>query len=714
MATEVAEALAGTIATQVARILSQRERISVEAIQDLVEQQLMAHGHYDAAKHYILYREQHRKLRAERPIDEGTKEIFAETAKHFTGPHRQLQLTQAFDKFSRFNHNIGRRETWLETADRVVGFFRSELAKQDRQLPPELWQELHHGLVAMEVTPSLRAVQMAGPPLERCNSGVFNCWFQGMDGPRAMAEELYLLMQGGGVGFSVESRYVDAWPRVRKQTTKHPATPVGIEDDTEAWCDAVQLGLQTWLDGRDVEFDYSAIRPKGAVLRTKGGRSSGPEPLRNLLTFMRQTVLGAQGRRLTSLEIHDMTCMTHRIVLLGGVRRASGISLSDLDDTDLRDCKKGAFWNQHEYRNQANNSAVYDEKPSAVEFMEEWLSLAKSGSGERGIFNRGSLHKQLPERRKRRGLVFGCNPCGEVVLRSRQACNLSIAVGRGADNVEDLVRKTRLAALWGICQSLLTRFRYLNSEWAKNVAEERLLGVDIMGGMDCPLLLPGAPGREQLFQRLRHEVIEVDREWAERWQLPYSAATTCVKPGGDSSVLLDTSPSLKPYHGEHYIRRIRLERENPVAKVLTDAGVPVFDDYDRSGMRVFEFPCQAPAGGITLAQHQSMDQLENWLEWKRHYTEHNPSVSVMVRPEDWLAVGNWVYAHWDEVGGLSFFPYDGGVYPLAPYETISAEEYAQRQAAFPEIEWWKIARYEQEDNTTLSQTVACAGGACQI
>jgi ribonucleoside-diphosphate reductase alpha chain len=633
--------------------------------------------------------------------------------KHFTGINRHMQVVQAFDKYSRYRHDLNRRETWPETCQRVIDFARKHCENKGLKVTPSEWAELHDGMLEMRASPSMRVVQMAGASLERCHVGVYNCAFQFIDGPRAMAEQLYILMQGSGAGFSVEGEHaVDKWPRVKKQTGEKDETFV-VPDTTEGWCDALFAGVTTWLNGRDIDYDFSGVREKGTLLKTKGGTASGPGPLKEVLNFCRQKILSRQGRRLTAIDLHDMTCYTHRIVQMGGVRRASGISLSDLHDAEMRGCKSGAFFNTHPWRNQANNSAVYDEKPSAVEFMEEWLALAKSGSGERGIFNRGEVRNQMPQRRKLGDYVFGTNPCGEIILRPHEFCNLSIGIMKHGYDLKDLFHSIRLATIWGTIQSTMTDFGYLRPEWKQNCEEERLLGVDILGYIDCPYLQPGASDRAGLLKELCAHAVQINGEWAKRFGISGAAAVTCLKPAGNSSTLFDTEN--KPHQSKYWIRRMRIESESPVAKVLQDHGVPNTPDYDGSGLDVFDFPCMAPGDDpIVISDMSAIDQLENWKEIKTCYTEHNPSVSIYVRDEEWLTVGQWVYANWEIVGGLSFFPYDDNVYPLAPFETIDKAEYEKRMAAFPDIDWSKLVRYEKTDKTKLALDYACVGGSCAM
>jgi len=565
----------------------------------------------------------------------------------------------------------------------------------------------------LESSPSMRLIQMAGPSLDRCQTGVYNCSFQFLRSPTDMAEELYLLMQGCGVGFSVEyENSVDHWPRVKRQTGVKLPTHV-IPDSTEGWCDAYRIGLETWLDGNDIDFDFSKIRGKGTVLKTKGGRASGPQPLKDLLAFTRQRILQRQNQRLSSLDLHDINCYAHRIVQMGGVRRASGISLSDLIDGEMQNAKSGEFWNTNPQRNQANNSAVYEEKPSIIEFMQEWLSLAKSGTGERGIFNRGALGQQMPARRDN-GHVFGVNPCGEIILRNKQFCNLSIAVIRPTDSWPVIRKKVLLATMWGTIQSTMTNFSYVCGLWKENCEEERLLGVDLLGHLDHPLFRPGSEGLDVRLQELRDLAVGENARLANVFGIPASAAVTCGKPSGDSSQFYDTAAGFKPHHGEYYVRRFRVDSTDPVGLMLKDHGVPCFEDYDNAGLMVLEFPIKSPEGAILLGDQTAIEQLEHWKAFKVNFTEHNPSVTIYVQEHEWLLVGQWVYSHWENVGGLSFMQHFGGVYPLAPYEAIDKAEYDKRKSEFPKIDWSKLMRYENEDKTTGAQTYACTSDSCSL
>lgn len=697
------------IAAAVEKVTKKKERVTVEDIQDLVEVQLMNLELHEALRHYILYRDERRKLRSN--IDPVDAAFVRDQKKFFP---TELQAFQFADKYARFNVEKGRRETWPEAVDRVIEFFQKSHLAPLRSDP--VWLELRAGMLNMEATPSMRVLQMAGPALERCHVGVYNCAYVALDSLQKFPELLYVLMQGTGVGFSVEAEYVSDLPKIKKQAPCEKILWI-IADSTEGWCNALKEGLQAWFNGSDIEFDYGSIRAAGTALKTKGGRASGPGPLRELLTFVRNKVLANQGRRLSTLDVHDIACYCGRIVEVGGVRRAAEISLSDLDDVDMQRAKFGNFYNAEPQRAMANNSAVYNEKPSAVDFMAEFLSLAQSGSGERGVFNRGGALQQIPKRRRK--AQFGVNPCGEILLRDREFCNLSVAIARPDDTEEDLARKVRLAAIFGTLQSTLTNFAYISPEWKKNCEEERLLGVDINGQMDCRLLrAPKTHGEEDsrrlLQARLKHVTIATNEIWAKRLGIKPSVAVTCVKPSGNSSVLFNVSPGLHARHSAYYIRRTTVSANGPMAQLLKAEGVPYQVSYSNNANLLFEFPVKAPDGAILKGDLSALQQLENWRDWKISYTEHNPSVTITVKPDEWLEVGNWVYAHWDIVGGLSFHPASDSVYAQAPYEEITAAEYEKRAAAFPAIDYAKLAYYEHDDQTTVAQDFACVSGFCEV
>lgn len=626
-----------------------------------------------------------------------------------------LQTVQFLDKYARWDDQWQRRETWPETCARVMAFFRHH--PPFAAVPETIWSQLEAGLRSMEALPSMRIVQMAGPPLMRCHVGAYNCAYLPLDSWRAFSELLYILMQGTGVGFSVESMYVDQLPTIAPHRVGEAPIHHEIVDTTEGWCEALEEALVCTSQGYDVEFDYAAIRPYGAPLKVKGGRASGPEPLRHLLTTVARKIRAQAGRKLTSLDCHDIACLCGSIVQVGGVRRAAEISLSDFGDPLLRDAKNGQFWLIHPERAMANNSAVYTTKPSMADFMEEWTNLMRAGTGERGIFNREAAMETMPERRLRYP-GMGTNPCGEIVLRPRQFCNLSIAVAREDDDGVTLSRKVKLAAIWGTLQSMLTNFHFIRDEWRKNCEEERLLGVDITGIQDCRALMFDNPRRAAMLAHLREVAINVNKEMAALLGIEESAAVTCIKPSGNSSQLLDCSSGLHPRYARYYIRRLRLGAGSPVAALLREAGVTnhpeVGQDPLSPSVRVFDFPIASPKDALTRHDMDAIAQLENWLDLKRFYTEHNPSCTIYVEEDEWLAVGAWVWEHWDEVGGLAFLPKDGGIYELAPYEEITKEEYERLAAAFPVIDFDRLDMYEYGDTTELNREFACTGDRCEL
>lgn len=636
-----------------------------------------------------------------------------------------LQQTVYYDRYARWNHKLGRRETWEETVDRVMVFFAARMERKGLyKSVADMLVDLYDAMLAGDVMPSMRIVQMAGPALERCNVGAYNCAYLPLQDWRSFGELLYILMQGTGVGFSVEQQYVEQLPAIKLQTG---ATSLYVvEDTTESWADALVCGLHTWASGEDVEFDYSRVRPFGTPLKTKGGTASGPEPLKQLLDFARTMMLRHQGRKLSSLNAHDLACFCGSIVQVGGVRRAAEISLSDLDDHKMRDAKQGQFWLTAPERAMANNSAVYTSKPSMRDFMTEWTQLMNSGTGERGIFNREGVIRQLPDRRTKeietkwgnKPIQFGVNPCGEIILRPYEFCNLSIAVARPDDTEETLARKVTLATQFGILQSLLTDFNYIRPEWKKNCEEERLLGVDITGQMDCPLLNGHTFIPDDAYFALRIVATREAQRLATLLNIPMPAAVTCVKPSGNSSQLLGTSSGLHPRYAEYYIRRVRITAGNPIANFLIAQGMTHHPEVGQSPTHpttwVFDFPVQSPEGAVLRKDVTALRQLEQWLACKTYYTEHNPSITVYVRDDEWMEVGAWVYKHWDMVGGISFLPYDGGIYNLAPYQEITKDEYERLTAQRPRLDWGQLQQYENGDTTSVNTDYACVGSSCEI
>lgn len=677
---------------------------SVEEVQDIVEMVLQAAGEFDAAKHYILYRAEQARRREERPIPPEVRQAFAESAHYFPTP---LQKFQFFDKYARFNYELGRRETWIETVDRAVAFLH-ELAGD--RLPAGTYERIRQAILAMQVMPSMRLLAMAGPAARRSHITLYNCSYQPVESIASFVEGLIISMSGCGVGFSVESRYVENFPRIKRQTGRDLGT-FTVDDSAEGWVEALRLGLETWFDGGDVHFDFSQLRPAGAPLRTKGGRASGAEPLRKMLKFVRSRILSRQGSFLRPIDAHDMMCAVGNSAVSGGVRRTALISLFDHDDTDMLTCKMGDFDRENSQRWNANNSAVWPEGGlTQLEFMKRFLEMIEAGRGEPGIFNRHAAIEMRPDGRK--PAEFGVNPCGEVILRPWQFCNLSSAIARVDDTVESLRDKVELAAIIGTIQSLATHFPGLRQQWRANCEEERLLGVDITGQMDSPLAQEA-----RVKEQMRSLAREANRRTAAALGITPSAAITCVKPSGNSSQLVDCASGLHARWAPYYLRNVRVAASSPIFKVLRDAAVPMSPENGQSPEDattwVVHFPVQAPAGAITRNDRSAIEQCEYWLQNKLHWTEHNPSCTIVYRPDEVIDLMKWVWEHRDVLGGITFLPAFDANYAQMPYVEMSREEYERRVAAFPAIDFSKMYRYEDKDLTTVAQELACFSGTCE-
>jgi len=684
---------------------------TVEGVQDIVEKELILEDYVKTAKAYILYREERARAReAKGEIPEEVKKFVAEGKKYFRNPMSEFVY---YRTYSRWLPNAGRRETWIETVDRYMGFMKENLGTK---LTDKEYDEIRMAILKQEVMPSMRLLWSAGDAARKTNVTGYNCSFIAPSCAQDLGEIMYLLMCGTGVGYSVESQNAQMFPQIKKQTSKKLPTHV-VHDSKEGWADAYVLGVKTWFNGEDINFDYSKLRPAGARLLTMGGKSSGPEPLISLIDFTRERMLKKQGRRLSNLDLHDIICKIGEVVVSGGVRRSALISLSDLDDHDMRHAKDGQFYLTDPQRMMANNSAVYWQKPSNTEFLDEWVSLMKGGSGERGIFNRGSIPKQVPARRwktlEKDFDTCGVNPCGEIILKSKQFCNLSEVVARTEDTEETLIKKARLAAILGTYQSSLTNFGYLSKEWKENCEEERLLGVSITGQWDCK-----AVRNPEVMQKIRDEAVKMNKEYAKRFGINASAAVTAVKPSGTVSQLVDAASGMHPRNSQYYIRRIRIAATDSLFKMMKDQGVPYHPEVGQSAESavtyVLEFPVKAPEKSIFKNDQTALDQLEYWKMVKENFTEHNPSVTISVGDDEWIAVANWIYENWDLVGGLSFLPRSNHVYRLAPYEEISKEKYEEMVKKFPEIDFAKIVTYEREDQTQGSKELACVAGVCEI
>ncbi len=686
---------------------------SVEGVQDLVEQQLILSNYVKTSKHYILYREERARIRATRKIEipENVRKLASESKQYFRNPLAELVY---YRTYSRWISEEGRRETYVETVDRYINFMKGEIGKK---LSDTEYDEIRTGILKQEAMPSMRLLQFAGKPAKATNVCAYNCSYIAPSKIKDFAEIMYISMCGTGVGFSVEEQNVQMLPQIKKQTnTKKIETHV-IADSKEGWADSLTIGLQHWFNGEDIKFDFSLLRPEGARLKTMGGKSSGPEPLRQLLEFARAKIISKQGKRLSTLDVHDMCCMIGKIVVSGGVRRSAMISLSDLDDEQLRNAKKGEFWNYAIQRTMANNSAVYREKPTTEEFMREWLALMESKSGERGIFNRSALKNQLPERRVAllgSGVEeLGTNPCGEILLQSKQFCNLTEVVVRAEDNEKELLRKIRLATILGTFQSTLTDFPYLSKEWKKNCEAERLLGVSLTGQWDNKIIRDAS-----LLRKLRSEAIKINKKYAKKFGISESTCITTTKPSGTASQVVDSASGMHPRHAQYYIRRIRIAKTDALFKMLKDQNIPYHPEVgyteETATTFVLEFPVKSPKGSVFKDDITAIDQLEHWKLVKTNYTEHNPSVTISVGDDEWLKVGNWVYENWDIVGGLSFLPRTEHVYQLAPYEEIDEKTYNEMIKKVDGIDFSKILAYEITDETDVKKELACVGGACEI
>jgi len=695
------------------KISSRKEKYipDVEEIQDLVEKHLIFANLAQTAKAYILYRKEHADLREMGlRIPDDVRQKVEESKKYFKNPLAEMVY---YRSYSRWIESEGRRETWIETVDRFISYMKERLGKA---LTETEYGKVRQTVLNQDVVPSMRLLWAAGSAARATNVAVYNCSFIAPTRFRDFGEILYIQMCGSGVGFSVESQTIQTLPQIKKQTGKVLKTHL-IEDNKEGWANSLVIGMEAWANGFDIKFDYSKIRVAGARLKTMGGRASGPGPLRSLLDFTRAKIFARQGRRLTNLDVHDITCKTAEAVVAGGVRRSSLISLSDLDDNEMRYAKTGQFYLTEPQRSMANNSAVYERKPTTSEFIDEWTALVKSGTGERGIFNRGSLEKQIPQRRWR--VIskdidsVGMNPCGEIILKSKQFCNLTGVVVRPEDTKKTLLEKVRLASLLGTYQATLTDFPYLSSSWKKNCEEEALLGVSLTGYWDNKVIR-----NSKILRNLRDEAIVVNKKYAKKFGINPATSVTCVKPSGNSSQLLDTASGMHPRYAKYYIRRIRINTTDTLFKMLKEQGIPAYPEVGQAAESattyVLEFPMKSPDGAIVKDDIKAIDFLEHWKSLKLNFTEHNPSATVYVGDDEWLAVANWVYENWDIVGGLSFLPRNNHVYQLAPYEEIDEKTYKRLARIYETLDFSKLFLYEKQDETQGAKEFACVSGACEI
>ena len=617
-------------------------------------------------------------------------------------------------RYARWVPELGRRERWSETVERYCNFWAGRYGDT---FP---YQRVFDGIYNLDVVPSMRALMTAGPALERDNIAGYNCSYLPIDDPKALDECMYVLMNGTGVGFSVERQYVNKLPEV--PDTIYPSdTTIVVSDSKQGWASAFRQLVSLLYSGQSPKWDVSKVRPSGARLKTFGGRASGPAPLVDLFNFTVSLFKNAVGRKLNSLECHDLVCKIAQIVVVGGVRRSALISLSNLTDERMRNAKNGAWWESSGHRALANNSVAYTEKPDIGIFMKEWHALYESKSGERGIFNRVSARRQAGKTGRRdTEYDFGTNPCGEIILRPNGFCNLSEVIVRARDTVETLCNKVELATIIGTFQSTLTDFRYLRKVWKTNAEEERLLGVSLTGIMDHPLLngtCQDHSGRllETTLERMKNVSQETNKHWAEKLSIPASAAITTVKPSGTVSQLVDSASGIHPRHNPYYIRTVRADVKDPLAVFLKEQGVPNEVDTTNASNLVFSFPVAAPTGSITRSDRNAIDQLEHYLTFKRSWCEHNPSITVYVKENEWMDVGAWVYRNLDDVGGVSFLPHNDHVYQQAPYQDLTEEQFHFDAQAFPKIDWNMFDGYELgEDTTNGGQEYACTSGSCEI
>ncbi len=602
------------------------------------------------------------------------------------------------------------RENWDETVERYMDNVVRPAAGDDSYI-----NQIRDAILSLDIMPSMRAMMTAGPALERDNTAGYNCSYLPVDDPKSFDEAMYILLCGTGVGFSVERQYISKLPEV--PTLYDSETTVMVRDSKEGWAKAFRQVLALLWAGEIPKWNVEKVRPAGARLKTFGGRASGPAPLVELFNFAVSTFKNAQGRKLSSLECHDLMCFIGQIVVVGGVRRSAMISLSNLSDDRMRHAKSGQWWETAAHRALANNSVSYTEKPDVETFMREWTALVESKSGERGVFNREASKKQVAKfGRRNPEFDFGTNPCSEIILRPYQFCNLTECVVRATDSIEDLERKVKLATILGTIQSTLTKFPYLRKVWQKNTEEERLLGVSLTGIMDNPLLTSKNRGLEKTLEHLRSIAVATNAEWADRLGIPHSASITCVKPSGTVSQLVDSASGIHARHSPFYIRTVRGDNKDPLTQMMIDQGIPnepcVFKGDTTT---VFSFPQKSPAGAVTRNDMTAIEQLETWLTYQRHWCEHKPSVTISVRDSEWLEVGAFVFKHFDEMSGVSFLPHSDHTYQQAPYQDCTKEEYEELLAKMPtNVDWTKLSEYEQEDNTVAMQTMACSGDVCEI
>ena len=601
------------------------------------------------------------------------------------------------------------REAWPETVDRYIENVIGDKVDSDTK------DEIMFAILNLEIMPSMRAMMTAGIALDRDNTAGYNCSYLPVDDPKSFDEAMFILLCGTGVGFSVEEQFISKLPEIPKLFDSD--TTIVVKDSKEGWAKAFRQLLVLLWAGEVPLWDVSRVRPAGARLKTFGGRASGPAPLVDLFNFAVKMFREAEGRKLSSIECHDLMCKIGEIVVVGGVRRSAMISLSNLSDDRMRHAKSGNWWDNEPQRALANNSVAYTEKPDSLSFMREWMALVESGSGERGIFNREASKRQAAKNGRRDSdFDFGTNPCSEIILRPYQFCNLTEVVVRATDTVDDLARKVKLATILGTIQSTYTKFPYLRKIWTTNTEEERLLGVSLTGIMDNPLMTTKNKGLDKTLENLRNVAVVTNAEWADRLGIPQSAAITCVKPSGTVSQLVDSASGIHARHSPYYVRTVRGDNKDPLTTFMKDQGIPSEPDvFKPDQTTVFSFPVKAPNKAVVTSDLSAVDQLKMWLMYQRHWSEHKPSVTINVKKDEWFEVGTFVYEHFDEMSGVSFLPYNEHTYQQAPYQEIDKEEYKNILVTMPKtIDWSRLSEYEKEDTTTSSQAMACTGDVCEV
>lgn len=621
-------------------------------------------------------------------------------------------------RYARWIEDEKRRETWEETVDRYM--FNVVLPKlSDEDIVNNVDEQIRQAILDLEIMPSMRALMTAGAALDRDNTCAYNCSYLPVDDPRSFDEAMFILLCGTGVGFSVERQFISQLPDVPEKLFKTEDVIV-VQDSKEGWAHSLRELIDYLYKGIIPSWDISKVRKAGARLKTFGGRASGPGPLVDLFNFVINVFVNAKGRKLNSLECHDIMCKIGEVVVVGGVRRSAMISLSNLSDNRMRYAKSGNWWENNAQRALSNNSVSYTEKPDEESFMREWLALMESKSGERGVFNREASKKQAAKNGRRNpDFEFGTNPCSEIILRPYQFCNLTEVVVRAEDTFESLKRKVRLATILGTIQATYTHFPYLRDIWKQNTEEERLLGVSLTGIMDNSYLAGTGPmktGLVETLEGLKNVAVETNKDFAGRLGIPSSTAITCVKPSGTVSQLVDSASGIHPRHSPYYIRTVRGDNKDPLTKFMIAQGIPNEPDVMKpQATTVFSFPVKSPDGAITRENLTAIEQLELWLIYQRYWCEHKPSITVNVREGEWLEVGAWVYKHFDEVSGISFLPYSDHVYQQAPYQEVDKKTYEEALSKMPsQIDWSLLSTYEKKDGTVSSQTFACTGETCEI